>query len=171
MYKLYGRNTCTFGIVAEFSVPAAGSQSNPYFNVNKWGISFISLSLSSNNKTEKSSLHFQRLVQSWDWARMSPWVYRPTSTAKDGKTKNQEKRGHIALHNRNVKSLSLRSLLLAGQIWEVHWEGGWTSTGQAMESTSECQSAFQLILQTHAPLDPFTEIRLRTIRGLPRGLI
>lgn len=54
MYKLYGRNTCAFGIVAEFSVPAAGSQSNPYFNVNKWGISFISLSLSSNNKTEKS---------------------------------------------------------------------------------------------------------------------
>lgn len=62
-------------------------------------------------------------------------------------------------------------LLLAGQIWEVHWEGSWTSAGQAMESTSECQSAFQLGLETHVPLDPFTEIRLRTIRGLPRGLI
>lgn len=107
MYKLYGRNTCTFGIVAEFSVPAAGSQSNPYFNVNKWGISFISLSLSSNNKTEKSPLHFQRLVRSWDWARTSPWVHIPPAPPRMEKTKHK-KRGLITLPSRNVKNLSLR---------------------------------------------------------------
>ena len=42
--------------------------------------------------------------------------------------------------------------LLEGQSWEVHQEGGWTSAQQVMESTSECQSAFQLSLETHVLL-------------------
>lgn len=35
MNKLHGRNMRTFGTKAEFSVPAAESLSDPYFNVNK----------------------------------------------------------------------------------------------------------------------------------------
>lgn len=43
-------------------------------------------------------------------------------------------------------------LLLEGQSWEVHQEGSWMSARQVMESTSECQSAFQLSLETHVLL-------------------
>lgn len=109
MYKLYGRNTCVFGIEAEFSVPAAWSQSDPYFNVNKRGISFISLSLSSNNKPEKSPLHFQCLVRSWETEQGRPHgsAGPPAPPRMDWK-KKEEKRGHVARPKRNGKGLSLR---------------------------------------------------------------
>lgn len=153
MYKLYGRNTCAFGIEAELSVPAAGSQSDPYFNVNKRGISFISLSLSTNNKPEKSPFHFQLLVQSWETEqgqargsagpRAPPWM--------DWKKRRKERT--CCLTKKKWQGLESQVLLLfEGQSWEVQQEGGWTSAWQVMESTSECQSAFQLSLETHVLL-------------------
>lgn len=70
-----------------------------------------------------------------------------------GKRIKEEKRGHVALPKRNGKGLSLRCLfLLEVQSWEVYQEGGWTSARQVVESTSECQSAFQLSLETHVLL-------------------
>lgn len=172
MYKLYGRNTCAFGIEAELSVPAAGSQSDPYFNVNKRGISFISLSLSTNNKPEKSPFHFQLLARSWETeqgrARGSAGPRAPPRMDCKKKTKREDMLPY-------QKETARAWVSGAPSLWRAELgsaAGGrldvcMTSHGKHLWMP-ECFPA-----QSWNPcsLDPFTEIRLRTLRGLPRGLI